>query len=176
MTKKEAENLVTLTLEKWANIVLQIGNAYREKKNLDKLVSELLHDVYAFNQGDVLFKPTLAKHEQFRSKKEEFVSYFLGQNNVCKEDTGFAIKNWKSIKFENYKVVENNDNLLAMGNYFFENDKNEFLKVEYTFGFIRINNNELRINLHHSSLPYSGWEKIQMKLGQVKESKSSAYE
>ncbi|MEL0246639.1 MAG: hypothetical protein VW954_05440 [Alphaproteobacteria bacterium] len=156
MTKKEVENLVTLTLEKWANIVLQIGNAYREKKNLDKLVSELLHDVYAFNQGDVLFKPTLAKHEQFRSKKEEFVSYFLGQNNVCKEDTGFAIKNWKSIKFENYKVVENNDNLLAMGNYFFENDKNEFLKVEYTFGFIRINNNELRINLHHSSLPYSG--------------------
>ena len=156
MTKKEAENLVTLTLEKWANIVLQIGKAYREKKNLDKLVSELLHDVYAFKQGDVLFKPTLAKHEQFRSKKEEFVSYFLGQNNVCKEDTGFAIKNWKSIKFENYKVVENNDNLLAMGNYFFENDKNEFLKVEYTFGFIRINNNELRINLHHSSLPYSG--------------------
>jgi hypothetical protein len=156
MTKKEVENLVTLTLEKWANIVLQIGNAYREKKNLDKLVSELLHDVYAFNQGDVLFKPTLAKHEQFRSKKEEFVSYFLGQNNVCKEDTGFAIKNWKSIKFENYKVVENNDNLLAMGNYFFENDKNEFLKVEYTFGFIRTNNNELRINLHHSSLPYSG--------------------
>ena len=154
MTKKEAENLVTLTLEKWANIVLQIGKAYREKKNLDKLVSELLHDVYAFNQGDVLFKPTLAKHEQFRSKKEEFVSYFLGQNNVCKEDAGFAIKNWKSIKFENYKVVENNDNLLAMGNYFFENDKNEFLKVEYTFGFIRINNNELRINLHHSSLPY----------------------
>jgi hypothetical protein len=156
MTKKEVENLVTLTLEKWADIVLQIGKAYREKKNLDKLVSELLHDVYAFNQGDVLFKPTLAKHEQFRSKKEEFVSYFLGQNNVCKEDTGFAIKNWKSIKFENYKVVENNDNLLAMGNYFFENDKNEFLKVEYTFGFIRINNNELRINLHHSSLPYSG--------------------
>ena len=156
MKKKVVENLVTLTLEKWANIVLQIGNAYREKKNLDKLVSELLHDVYAFNQGDVLFKPTLAKHEQFRSKKEEFVSYFLGQNNVCKEDTGFAIKNWKSIKFENYKVVENNDNLLAMGNYFFENDKNEFLKVEYTFGFIRINNNELRINLHHSSLPYSG--------------------
>jgi|TARA_A100001035_G_scaffold45496_1_gene32334 hypothetical protein len=156
MTKKEVENLVTLTLEKWADIVLQIGKAYREKKNLDKLVSELLHDIYAFNQGDVLFKPTLAKHEQFRSKKEEFVSYFLGQNNVCKEDTGFAIKNWKSIKFENYKVVENNDNLLAMGNYFFENDKNEFLKVEYTFGFIRINNNELRINLHHSSLPYSG--------------------
>ena len=32
MTKKEVENLVTLTLEKWADIVLQIGKAYREKK------------------------------------------------------------------------------------------------------------------------------------------------
>ena len=121
MTKKEVENLVTLTLEK-IDIVLQIGKAYREK-NLDKLVSELLHDVYAFNQGDVLFKPTLAKEEQFRSKKEEFVSYFFRQNNVCKEDTGFAIKNWKSIKFENYKVVENNDNLFAMGNYFLKTIK-----------------------------------------------------
>ena len=37
MTKKEAENLVTLTLEKWANIVLQIGNAYREKKKFRQI-------------------------------------------------------------------------------------------------------------------------------------------
>ena len=35
-------------------------------------------------------------------------------------------------------------------------NNNEILKVEYTFGFIKINNNELRINLHHSSLPYGG--------------------
>ena len=39
-----------------------------------------------------------------------------------------------------------------MGNYFFENQEKELLKVEYTFGFIKINSNELRINLHHSSL------------------------
>ena len=75
MTKKEVENLVTLTLEKWANIVLQIGTP-TEKKNLDELVSELLHDVYAFNQGDVSFKPTLAKEEQFRSKKKNLFHIF----------------------------------------------------------------------------------------------------
>ena len=43
-----------------------------------------------------------------------------------------------------------------MGNYHFIDDKNKSLKVEYTFGFIKIKNNELRINLHHSSLPYDG--------------------
>ena len=49
------------------------------------------------------------------------------------------------------------ENALSMGNYFFQsfNDTDE-VKVEYTFGFIKINNNELRINLHHSSLPYGG--------------------
>ena len=41
-----------------------------------------------------------------------------------------------------------------MGNYYFEDSKDKLLKVEYTFGFIKINKNELRINLHHSSLPY----------------------
>ena len=74
---------------------------------------------------------------------------------MCVEDNGFAIKNWKSIKFENYKIVEYNNYLLSMGNYYFEDDKNNSLKVEYTFGFIRISTNELRINLHHSSLPYN---------------------
>ena len=42
-----------------------------------------------------------------------------------------------------------------MGNYYFEDDKDQLLKVEYTFGYIKIKNNELRINLHHSSLPYN---------------------
>ena len=155
MNKKKIENLVMLMQEKWANIVLEIGKAYRNKTNVDDLVSELLNDVYAFNHCEVLFKPTLAKNEQFRSSKEEFISYFLGQNKVCVEDNGFAIKNWKSIKFENYKIVQHNDNSLAMGNYFFEDENGQLLKVEYTFGFVKINNDEIRINLHHSSLPYN---------------------
>ena len=43
-----------------------------------------------------------------------------------------------------------------MGNYFFEDNNEKLLKVEYTFGFIKIDEKELRINLHHSSLPYNG--------------------
>ena len=153
-TSKEIE-LVNITQKKWADMVLKIGNAYREKVNLDDLVNELLHGIYAFDHCNILFKPTLAKHDQFRSTKEEFISYFLGQNKVCKEDKGFAIKNWRSIKFENFKIVNHNDQLLSMGNYYFKDDDNGILKVEYTFGFIKISPDQLRINLHHSSLPYN---------------------
>ena len=154
MPDKAAEYLVNLTQEKWSSIIIQIGKAYREKSDLENLVSKLLHDVYAFDHCDVLFKPTLAKLKQFRSSEDEFKSYFLGQNNVCKEDNGFAIKDWRSIKFENYKIVGYNNYLISMGNYYFENNKKKLLKVEYTFGFIKINEKDLRINLHHSSLPY----------------------
>ena len=155
MTTSKDIELVYITQKKWADMVLKIGNAYREKINLDNLVSELLHNIYAFDHCSILFKPTLARLNQFRSTKEEFISYFLGQNKVCKEDRGFAIKNWKSIKFENFKVINYKDQLLSMGNYYFEDDNNELLKVEYTFGFIKISPDQLRINLHHSSLPYN---------------------
>ena len=155
MTTSKDIELVNITQKKWADMVLKIGNAYREKVNFDDLVNELLHEIYAFDHCNILFKPTLAQHDQFRSTKEEFISYFLGQNNVCKEDKGFAIKNWRSIKFENFKIVNHNDQLLSMGNYYFKDDDNGILKVEYTFGFIKISPDQLRINLHHSSLPYN---------------------
>ena len=155
MTNSKDVDLVNITQKKWADMILKIGKGYREKIKLDDLVHELLHKVYAFDHCRVLFKPTLASLNQFRSTKEEFTSYFLGQNKVCKEDKGFAIKNWKSIKFENFKVVNYNDQLLSMGNYYFEDNKNELLKVEYTFGFIKVSPDQLRVNLHHSSLPYN---------------------
>ena len=154
MIKKEMVNLVSQMQRRWANIVIEIGQEYKKKNNVDNLTSELMQKIYAFDYCDVLFKPTLAKVDQFRSSKEEFLSYFLGQNNTCKEDSGFAIKNWKSIEFKNYKIKEYNNYLLSMGNYFFTDQESNILKVEYTFGFIKINNDELRINLHHSSLPY----------------------
>lgn len=151
---KELEDLVQATQQRWAKYILEIGAAYKKNENFNDLVTELLDEVYAFQYCDVLFKPTLAKIDQFRSKKEEFISYFLGKNNVCPEDTGFAIKDWKSIKFENFKIIANDGYILSMGNYYFEDNNDKLLKVEYTFGFIKVEKNELRINLHHSSLPF----------------------
>ena len=41
-----------------------------------------------------------------------------------------------------------------MGNYFFTNLEGQEIKVEYTFGY-KLVNNEIKIDLHHSSLPYN---------------------
>tara|TARA_B100000989_G_scaffold196872_1_gene148684 strand:- start:934 stop:1401 length:468 start_codon:yes stop_codon:yes gene_type:complete len=148
------KDLVLKTQKKWADYILAIGKAHKKNENFDHLVAELLDEVYAFQYSDVLFKPTLARINQFRSKREEFISYFIGENKVCSEDKGFAIKEWQSINFENFKIIGNSDYILSMGNYYFEDSNNKILKVEYTFGFIKIKKNELRINLHHSSLPF----------------------
>ena len=114
----------------------------------------MLNELYAFDLGDVLFKPTKAEKKQFRLKIEEAKSYFIGGNPKFGEDKGFAIQPWQSVKFENASVVLNKSHALAMGNYFFTDSSGTAVKVEYTFGYIRGNNGNLKINLHHSSLPY----------------------
>ena len=46
MQNKEIENLVLTTQQRWADIVLEIGEAYRKEINLKNLVYELLHNLY----------------------------------------------------------------------------------------------------------------------------------
>ena len=41
-----------------------------------------------------------------------------------------------------------------MGNYSFEDCDGNSIKVEFTFGYIIDDMGKLRINLHHSSLPF----------------------
>ena len=52
-----------------------------------------------------------------------------------------------------YVIKENQG--LAMGNYTFENNESK-IKVEYSFGYIKINES-IKITLHHSSIPYQNW-------------------
>ena len=42
-----------------------------------------------------------------------------------------------------------------MGNYFFTDTDGNEVKVEYTFGYMLDDQGSLRINLHHSSVPFS---------------------
>ena len=103
--------------------------------------------------GPVLFKPTLAATDQFRPTFQTALSYFVASNNACPEDQGFAIKGWTSVRFENSDVIINGNTALAMGNYFFTSQEGFEVKVEYTFGYILDDNGDLRIQLHHSSMP-----------------------
>ena len=100
-----------------------------------------------------MFKPTLAALEQFRPTFESALSYFVASNNACPEDEGFAIKGWTNVRFENHKVTTDGNRAFAMGNYFFTDTEGTEVKVEYTFGYIEDEDSNLRIQLHHSSVP-----------------------
>ena len=56
---------------------------------------------------------------------------------------------------DNNKVDFNGPTATAMGEYYFTATDGTTAKVEYTFGYKRNADGKIRINLHHSSLPYS---------------------
>ena len=107
-----------------------------------------LNELYAFDKGIVLFKPTKAKDEQFRFTKEKALSYFIaGKKKICKEDSGFAIHPWKKITFNNSSYIIEDNIAFVMGNYYFTDLNDITLKIEYTFGY-KLINDKMKIFLY----------------------------
>jgi hypothetical protein len=139
----------------WANGVIKIGSLKNNRLECEVFTSDFLDQLYSFENGEVLFKPTKCKNEQFRPTKLEAKSYFIaGENRVCKEDGGFAINPWTRVRFENVGIILEQNRAIAMGNYFFTDLSDNETKVEFTFGY-KLINGQLKIDLHHSSFPYN---------------------
>jgi len=137
----------------WSDGLLKIVDKYH--KNLDYIgeTNEFIDSIYGYDLGEVLFKPTLACDIQFRLTKEDAMSYFIANNNKCPEDSGFALKEWKEVIWENLAIKIEGDIAIAMGNYYFV-DQHQKLKVEFSFVYKRNQNGVLKIILHDSHLPY----------------------
>ena len=115
----------------------------------------MLKELYAFDLGEVLFKPTRVSKKQFRLSFEGAKSYFIGDNPLYNEDKGFALHPWVNVKFDNISVVLKENHAIAMGNYYFTDPQGKEVKVEYTFGYLKDSIGNIKINLHHSSFPYN---------------------
>ena len=133
----------------WGEGIVKIGQA----KDPKKAALNHIEQFYAFDHGTVLFKPTLASVDQFRGTKREALSYFIGQD--LEEDNGFALAPYTNVRWENEGIITDGDSAKAMGNYFFTKTNGEIVKVEYSFGYIKDEDGNVKINLHHSSLPFS---------------------
>lgn len=133
----------------WGEGIIKIGQA----KDAKQAAVQHLEQFYAFGSGQVLFKPTLASVDQFRGTQKEALSYFVGQDLA--EDKGFALAPYTKVRWENEGIITGDDSAMAMGNYFFTKTNGEEVKVEYSFGYIKDEQGKLKINLHHSSLPFS---------------------
>lgn len=157
ITLKDIQN----AQKQWAEGVVKIGKTFSEHGDYKKVADQLIKKLYAYNydRNMVLFKPTKASEKQFRQGHESALSYFIGfprvKNLNYKEDKGFALAPWKKVVFHNDQIYVHNDIAIAMGVYDFTNTKNETIEVEYTFGYIKTTDGDLKIVLHHSSLPFT---------------------
>lgn len=140
----------------WADGIVRIGKVYTDGVDYKTEAAEFIQEMYGYDLGSVLFKPTLASVSQFRNSFDSAKSYFVGDNPAYPEDSGFAIKPYTNVKWENVGIINNNCRMaIAMGNYYFTpKDGNGDVKVEYTFAYVKDKSGKIRIASHQSSLPY----------------------
>ena len=153
-THSITEQEIIAVQKEWANGIENIGEIYINKGDYKARAVQHIKELYAYDLGDVLFKPTMASEKQFRTTFEDALSYFVGGH--ISEDNGFAIKPWSKVRFGEQNIIIGNDSATAMGNYYFtEVGSEEENKVEYTFCYIKdAADGKLRINVHHSSIPF----------------------
>ena len=148
---KEVENIQ----KDWGANLVKLGSLNGNFEACENEASQMIKRLYGYDNGIVLFKPTKAKESQFRLSFEGAKSYFIGGDENFSEDSGFALQPWTNVRFENASVILNEKTAIAMGNYFFTELNGNLVKVEYTFGYFLDSKQCLKINLHHSSLPYT---------------------
>lgn len=121
-----------------------------------ELAGKVIDSAYGYDMGPVLFKPTLTVAPQtFRTTREGALAYFVGGDSAYPNDTGFALKGWRKCEPVNAGIVITGDTAISMGNVSMWDTKGAMTKVDKTWGYVRGPEGNLRIVLHHSSLPYS---------------------
>mgnify|MGYP003308142911 CR=1 FL=1 len=136
----------------WGNGMIAISKAY-EKSGIDDatiVANEMLDQLYGFEFGPVLFKPTLSGGSQtFRSNKEGALSYFIGGD--IKEDNGFALKPWESIDLVEVNSIEEDSLIITMGAFNFKPVNQDVITlVAFTFLLLK-DKDSFKIKVHHSS-------------------------
>lgn len=142
----------------WCDALVAISQEH-EKKGLPAakaLAGQVLDSAYAYDMGPVLFKPTLTVAPQtFRKARAGALAYFVGDDRTFAQDTGFALRNWRKCESQNPTVLLTGNSALSMGNVAMWDAKGAMTTVDKTWGYVRGPEGNLKIVLHHSSLPYT---------------------
>ena len=150
------EQLVQARLA-WGNGMIAISKAYEESDITEAkiIANDFLDDVYGFELGPVLFKPTLSGGTQtFRPTKDGALSYFVGHDPTYPSDSGFGIKSWNEVSSETCAAYFDQDVAMWMGWVTLIAKDGHSITVDKSWGYKKVKNGDLKIILHHSSLPY----------------------
>lgn len=158
MTNKQfSEKMVIDTLQLWCDNVVEVGKAFTDNGDVKKLAIKVLTDNYDYDNGKVLFKPTLAFGPQtFRDTKEGALAYFIGGNSDYPNDKGFKLKPWVKVWYNKLDYILHNDIAILQCNVHFVGGDDSHIFVNKSFVFKICDDNKIRIILHQSSLPYNG--------------------
>jgi len=140
----------------WCSALVGIAAESARGGDAVKMATEVLSSAYDYDHAGVLFKPTLAHGAQtFRLDKRGALAYFVGGDEMYPDDKGFARKPWVTCEPKVAGVISNGNTAIAMGNVYFTDASGGKVMVDKTFGYVRGKDGQLRIALHHSSLPYA---------------------
>ncbi len=140
----------------WCDALIAIAieydsNGHAAAKNL---AGQVIDSAYGYAMGPVLFKPTLTVAPQtFRTTREGGLSYFVGGDADYPSDSGFALKGWRKCEAENAGIVITGNSAISMGNVSMIDTNGKLTKVDKTWAWVRGADGNLKIVLHHSSLP-----------------------
>ncbi|MFN4236514.1 MAG: hypothetical protein ACK4FZ_04625 [Vogesella sp.] len=155
ITEKE----VLAAQQAWCNALININATYEKdgKAAAKALAEKVIDSAYAYQMGVVLFKPTLTVNPQtFRTTRAGALAYFVGGDTAFPKDTGFALKGWKKCEPVNTALFLDGNSAISMGKVHFVDKNGKATTVDKTWGYIKDDAGNLRINLHHSSLEYQG--------------------
>ena len=148
--KKIQEQEVIAFLNSWKEGIIAIGKEYLDHKDYKIPAEDFISKHYGFDEGEVLFKPTLTKDVVFRNNSVDALSYFI--KGHIDEDGGFAIRPWKKIDLlDSYILIENDYSFVMGVLHFIPWVGSNTFEIAFTFVLTKDSKNNLKIKVHHSS-------------------------
>jgi hypothetical protein len=154
----EAE--VNAAQKRWCEALVKIGEVHRTGGNYRQVASQLIDELYDYQEGTVFFKPTQASGtDTFRPTKAGALAYFIGGDpNFPRDTKGFALEPWVKVNYDNTAAPRgiqiHGDIAITMGFVTLTSAAGQEIKVDKTFVFRRGRDGKLRLCVHHSSLPF----------------------
>lgn len=152
-----SEQEVLAAQQNWCKGLVEVSETYgREGLEAAKeRAAAMIDALYGYNLGAVLFKPTLAQAPRtFRPTRAGALSYFVGGDPDYPEDSGFALKGWTAAEPINAAIYIDGDTATTMGKVRLTGADGSVTTVDKTWQFIKDEQGNLRIVVHHSSLEY----------------------
>ena len=157
VNKNITEAEVKAAQDAWGKALIQISDDFASGgiAKAKATANRVLDAAYGYNLGVVLFNPTLTYGAQtFRTTKAGALAYFVGDDRSFPSDKGFALGGWKKYEYRNAGIFINGDLAITMGNVMLTDKDGKVTTVDKTWGFKKDSQGQVRIVLHHSSLPF----------------------